>query len=143
MILRKGLKSDLDNILDIETKVYDKPYWNKKMLNKVLSGKTNNRIWVYELNNMIIGFVIDLRYANEANILNIAIGESFQNKGHGSKMVYDYLKSLPPKCIVLIEVKKNNYKALKIYYKLNFQKLNTRKAYYNDGTDAVNMILVK
>ena len=58
-------------------------------------------------------------------------------------MIYNYLKSLPPQCIVLLEVKKNNYKALKIYYKLNFRKLNTRKAYYNDGEDAVNMILVK
>ena len=143
MGLRKGLNSDLEYIFEIETKVYDKPYWNKKMLDEVLSGKTENRIWVYELNRIIIGFIIDLRYSNEANILNIAIGGSFQNKGHGSKMVYDYIKSLPPKCNVLLEVKKNNYKALKIYYKLNFQKLNTRKAYYNDGTDAVNMILVK
>ena len=143
MGLRKGLNSDLEYIFDIETKVYDKPYWNKKMLDEVLSGKTQNGIWVYELNRIIIGFIIDLRYANEVNILNIAIGESFQNKGHGSKMVYNHLKSLPQKCTVLLEVKKNNYKALKIYSKLNFQKLNTRKAYYNDGEDAVNMILVK
>ena len=143
MGLRKGIKSDLEYIFEIENNVYNKPYWNKKMLDKVLSGKTDNRIWIYELNNIIIGFVIDLRYANEVNILNIAIGKSFQNKGHGSKMVYNYLKSLPQKCTVLLEVKNNNYKALKIYSKLNFQKLNTRKAYYNDGVDAVNMILVK
>ena len=143
MRLRKGLNSDLEGILEIETKVYDKPYWNKKMLDEVLSGKTENRIWVYELNRIIIGFIIDLRYDNEVNILNIAIGKPFQNKGHGFKMVYNYLKSLPRKRIVLLEVKKNNYKALKIYYKLNFQKLNTRKAYYNDGADAVTMILVK
>ena len=143
MGLRKGLNSDLEYIFEIETKVYDKPYWNKKMLDEVLSGKTENRIWVYELNRIIIGFIIDLRYDNEVNILNIAIGKPFQNEGHGLKMVYNYLKSLPRECIVLIEVKRNNYKALKIYYKLNFQKLNTRKAYYNDGTDAVNMILVK
>jgi len=141
--LRKGLKSDLEYIFEIENKVYNKPYWNKKMLDEVLSGKTVNRILIYELNKIIIGFVIDLRYADEANILNIAIGESFQNKGHGSKMVYDYIKSLPPKCNVLLEVKKNNYKALKIYSKLNFKKLNTRKAYYNDGEDAVSMILVR
>ena len=143
MGLRKGLNSDLEYIFEIETKVYDKPYWNKKMLDEVLSGKTENRIWVYELNRIIIGFIIDLRYDSEVNILNIAIGKPFQNKRHGFKMVYNYLKSLPQKCTVLLEVKKNNYKALKIYSKLNFQKLNTRKAYYNDGEDAVNMILVK
>ena len=143
MGLRKGIKSDLEYIFEIENSVYNNPYWNKKMLDEVLSGKTDNRIWIYELNNIIIGFVIDLRYSNEANILNIAIGETFQNKGHGSKMVYDYLNSLPSKCTVLLEVKKNNYKALKIYSKLNFKKLYIRKAYYNDGADAVNMRLVK
>ena len=143
MGLRKGLNSDLEYIFEIETKVYDKPYWNKKMLDEVLSGKTENRIWVYELNRIIIGFIIDLRYDNEVNILNIAIGKSFQNKGHGFKMVYNYLKSLSRNCIVLLEVKKNNYKALKIYSKLNFKKLYIRKAYYNDGADAVNMRLVK
>ena len=143
MGLRKGLNSDLEDILEIETKVYDKPYWNKKMLKEALSGKTENRIWIYELNKIIIGFIIDLRYTNEVNILNIAIGESFQNKGHGLKMVYNYLKSLPQKCTVLLEVKKNNYRALKIYSKLNFEKLYIRKAYYNDGSDAVNMRLVE
>ena len=143
MVLRKGLNSDLEYIFEIESKVYDKPYWNKKMLVEVLSGKTKNRIWIYELNKIIIGFIIDLRYANEVNILNIAIRNSFQNKGHGFNMVHIYVKSLPRKCIVLLEVKKNNYKALKIYSKLNFQKLYIRKAYYNDGADAVNMILVK
>ncbi len=80
MGLRKGINSDLEYIFDIETKVYDKPYWNKKMLNEVLSGKTENRIWIYELNKIIIGFIIDLRYANEVNILNITIRKSFQNK---------------------------------------------------------------
>ena len=113
------------------------------MLDEVLSGKTENRIWVYELNRIIIGFIIDLRYDNEVNILNIAIGKLFQNKGHGLKMLYIYLKSLPRKCTVLLEVKKSNYKALKIYSKLNFHKLYVRKAYYNDGADAVNMRLVK
>ena len=64
MRLRKGLNLDLENIFEIESKVYDKPYWNKKMLDEVLSGKNENRIWIYELNKIIIGFIIDLRYAN-------------------------------------------------------------------------------
>ena len=143
MKLRKGIKSDLENIFEIETQVYEKSYWNKKMLNDVLSGKTNSTIWIYELNFIVMGFIIDLCCGNEINILNIAIGKPFQSRGHGSKMVNNYLKYLPQNCTVFLEVKKNNYRALKIYSKLNFQKLNKRKAYYNDGLDAVNMMLVK
>ena len=143
MKLRKGIKSDLENIFEIETGVYEKSYWNKKMLNDVLSGRTNSTIWIYELNFIVMGFIIDLCCGNEINILNIAISKPFQSSGHGSKMVNNYLKYLPQNCTVFLEVKKNNYRALKIYSKLNFQKLNTRKAYYNDGLDAVNMMLVK
>ncbi len=143
MKLRKGIKSDLENIFEIETQVYEKSYWNKKMLNDVLSGKTNSTIWIYELYFIVMGFVIDLCCGDEINILNIAIGKPFQNRGHGSKMVNNYLKYLPQNCTVFLEVKKNNYRALKIYSKLNFQKLSKRKAYYNDGLDAFNMMLVR
>ena len=107
---------------------------------KKIDGDLLFDVSIYSFENDVLVESIE---AKTANILNIAIGKSFQNKGHGSKMVYNYLKSLPPKCTVLLEVKKNNYKALKIYSKLNFQKLYIRKAYYNDGADAVNMRLVK
>ncbi len=122
---------------------YEKPYWNKNMLFEVLANKTDKRLWVYEVNNDVIGFIIDMRFKDEINLLNIAINMSLQGMGHGLKMLKKYIKSLPDECSVFLEVNKNNIKALNMYTKLNFEKVFIRKSYYNDGSDAFNMQLIK
>tara|TARA_B100001559_G_C16451378_1_gene599425 strand:+ start:142 stop:573 length:432 start_codon:yes stop_codon:yes gene_type:complete len=143
LIFRKGKKSDLNNIFNIENMAYEKPYWNKNMLFEVLANKTDKRLWVYEVNNDVIGFIIDMRFKDEINLLNIAINMSLQGMGHGLKMLKKYIKSLPDECSVFLEVNKNNIKALNMYTKLNFEKVFIRKSYYNDGSDAFNMQLIK
>ena len=143
MILRKGIESDLKNVLNIELTVYEKPYWNQNMLFEVLANKTDKNLWIYEVDNDVVGFIIDMRYKDEINLLNIAIHKCLQGMGHGLKMLKKYIKSLPCKYSIYLEVNKNNIKALNMYTKLNFERVSIRKSYYTDGGDAINMQLVK
>ncbi len=143
MGLRKGKKSDLNNVFDIEIMAYKEPYWNQNMLSEVLANKTDKRLWIYEVRNDVIGFIIDMRFKNEISLLNIAIHRSLQGMGHGLKMLKKYIKGLSGKYCIYLEVNKNNIKALNMYTKLNFEKVYTRRAYYRDGSDAINMRLVK
>ena len=143
MILRRGRESDLKNVLNIEVMAYEKPYWNQNMLFEVLVNKTDKRLWIYEVDNDVVGFIIDMSHKDEINLLNIAIHKCRQGMGHGLKMLKKYIKSLPSKCSIYLEVNKNNIKALNMYTKLNFERVSTRKSYYNDGGDAINMQLVK
>ena len=122
---------------------YEKPYWNQNMLLEVLVNKTDKRLWIYEVNNVVVGFIIDMRHKDEISLLNIAIHKCMQGMGHGLKMLKKYIKSLPEKYSIYLEVNKNNIKALNMYTKLNFERVSTRKSYYADGGDAVNMQLVK
>ena len=84
-----------------------------------------------------------MRHKGEISLLNIAIHKCRQGIGHGLKMLKIYIKSLPVKHSIYLEVNKNNNKALNMYTKLNFERLSIRKSYYNDGGDAINMQLVK
>jgi len=143
VILRKGIESDLKNVLNIEVMAYEKPYWNQNMLLEVLANKTDKRLWVYEVDNDVVGFIIDMRHKDEISILNIAIHKCLQGMGHGLKMLKKYIKSLQGKYSIYLEVNKNNIKALNMYTKLNFERLSIRKSYYTDGGDAINMQLVK
>ena len=143
MILRKGIESDLKNVLNIEVMAYEKPYWNQNMLLEVLANKTDKRLWVYEVDNDVVGFIIDMRHKDEISILNIAIHKCLQGMGHGLKMLKKYIKSLQGKYSIYLEVNKNNIKALNMYTKLNFERVSIRKSYYTDGGDAINMQLVK
>ena len=122
---------------------YEKPYWNQTMLFEVLANKTDKRLWVYEVDNDVIGFIIDMRYKDEISLLNIAVHKCLQGMGHGLKMLKKYIKGLSGKYSIHLEVNKNNIKALNMYTKLNFERLSIRKSYYNDGGDAINMQLEK
>ena len=143
MILRKGRESDLKNVLEIEVMAYKNPYWSQNMIFEVLANKTDKRLWIYEVDNDVVGFIIDMRHENEISLLNIAIHKYLQGMGHGLKMLKKYIKILPRKCSIYLEVNKNNIKALNMYAKLNFEKLSIRKSYYTDGSDAINMHLIK
>ena len=143
MILRKGRESDLENVLEIEAMAYKNPYWSQNMIFEVLANKTDKRLWIYEVDNDVVGFIIDMRHKNEISLLNIAIHKYLQSMGHGLKMLKKYIKSLPEKCSIYLEVNKNNIKALNMYAKLNFEKVSIRKSYYTDGSDAINMQLIK
>ena len=143
MLLRKGRESDLKNVLEIEVMAYKNPYWSQNMIFEVLANKTDKRLWIYEVDNNVVGFIIDMRHKDEISLLNIAIHKSLQGMGHGSKMLSKYVASLPLKCSIYLEVNKNNIKALNLYAKLNFERLSIRKSYYNDGGDAINMQLAK
>ncbi len=143
MILRKGRESDLKNVLEIEVMAYKNPYWSQNMIFEVLANKTDKRLWIYEVDNDVVGFIIDMRHKNEISLLNIAIHKYLQGMGHGLKMLKKYIKSLPGKCSIYLEVNKNNIKALNMYSKLNFEKVSIRKSYYTDGSDAINMHLIK
>ncbi len=122
---------------------YKKPYWSQDMFFEVLDNRVDKRLWVFEVNNDIIGFIIDMRYEDEINILNIAVHRRLQGIGYGLKMLKKYIKTLTNECSIYLEVSKNNIKALSMYSKLNFKKVSIRKSYYNDGSDAINMQLVK
>ena len=122
---------------------YEKPYWNQNMLFEVLAKKTDKRLWIYEIDNDVVGFIIDMRHEDEISLLNIVIHSCFQGMGHGLKMLKKYIKSLPDKYSIYLEVNKNNIKAFNLYSKLNFEKVSIRKSYYSDGSDAINMRLVK
>ena len=106
MILRKGIESDLKDVLNIEVMAYKNPYWNQNMLFEVLANKTDKRLWIYEVDNDVVGFIIDMRHKGEISLLNIAIHKCRQGMGHGLKMLKKYIKSLPGKCSIYLEVNK-------------------------------------
>ena len=143
MIIRKGIKSDLKSVLNIEKSVYNKPYWNVAMIKKLFIDSIFETIWVIEIGKKIIGFLIEQRCDNEINLLNVAIDKPLQNKGIGKILINHYLNIIPANSSVFLEVNKANIIARKIYADLNFKNIGMRKNYYNDGGDALIMKYTK
>ena len=143
MIIRKGEISDLKSVLNIEKTVYNKPYWTKLMFKRLFNKNSNEIIWITEIKQKIVGFLIEQRCDYEISILNVAIDKSFQNRGIGKNLISYFLRIIPSDSNVFLEVNKSNYIARKIYSNLNFKNIDIRKSYYNDGGDAIIMKYTK
>ena len=143
MSLRKAEFSDINSIVNIEKTSYEKPYWNESLLKYLFNNSITDSAWIFEVKKKIIGFLIEQRCKDEISILNVAIDKKYQNNGFGKKIVSQYLGILPINSVVFLEVKINNFIARKIYTALNFEKVDLRKNYYNNGEDALIMRYVK
>ena len=113
------------------------------MLKYLFNDSITDSAWIFELNKNIIGFLIEQRCLNEISILNVAVDKKYQNNGFGKIIVSQYLSILPNNTVVFLEVKINNFIARKIYTSLNFEKVDLRKNYYNNGDDAIIMRYAK
>ena len=143
MSLRKAGIDDINSIVKIEKISHEKPYWNESLLIYLFNNSMTDSVWIFEFKKKIIGFLIEQRCLNEISILNVAVDKKYQNKGFGKKMVSQYLNILPNNTVVFLEVNINNFVAQKIYTSLNFEKIYSRRNYYNKGEDALIMRYVK
>lgn len=93
-------------------------------------------------NREVVGFAGIMLIADEAELLNIAVRKDFQGQGVGQLLLE---KVMEKGCAggarrMLLEVRKSNIPAIKLYQKNLFSVLGERKNYYSNPTeDAIIM----
>lgn len=108
-----------------------------KELEKELSQNPFGKILVYKENNRIIAYLYYSEIYERVEINNIEVEEQYRNMGIGTELLKK-LTELVQKSISL-EVRINNYNAIKLYKKFNFQEKAIRKGYYQ-GIDGILMV---
>lgn len=86
--------------------------------------------------NEIIGYIYYSDIYDRLEINQFEINDQYRNKGKG-KQLLQYLIDKEKKNITL-EVKKDNYSAIKVYESKDFKHIAVRKGYYN-GIDGLLM----
>ena len=92
--------------------------------------------------SVVLGFAGIMLVADEAELLNIAVKADFRKAGIGQKLLEHLLYTAGQQCAVrmLLEVRKSNVAARRLYEKNGFTALAERKGYYsNPKEDAVVM----
>ncbi len=92
----------------------------------------------------LVGFLIAWHIADELHVHNIATRPSLRRCGIGRALMDEGLRyaSEAKIRIVLLEVRRSNRAAIKLYRGLAFTALGVRAGYYADnGEDAIEMIL--
>ena len=100
------------------------------------------RCFVYEQDNIIVGFIVFSIIYEKTEIIDIAVDKNYIRKTIGLQL----LTSVFNECVlnncedITLEVRDTNIGAISLYKKYGFKELSVRKSYYRDGEDALVMI---
>ncbi len=139
LVERMSLK-DLEEIKNILITEFD-DFWNENILKSELENE-NSRYFVLRENNEIIGFGGFLITPDDAQITNIVIKKSKRNSGYGNflfEFILEEAKKNSTNNEISLEVNEKNTYAIKLYENNGFEKIATRKKYYNGKFDAIIM----
>lgn len=115
--------------------------FSEDLLEKIFASKSS-RIFVAMLENELVGFIVIENDIDEINISHIVVDKTCRNHGIGTHLIQfveQYAKSMNVNAVSL-EVSVNNFTAKTLYQKLGYAERRTRKNYYKDGSDAIEMV---
>lgn len=140
-MIRQMKEKDLDEIILIEKELFTSPR-NKEQFLYEINENEFSRSFVLEMKNEIIAYGMMWFLFENADITNIAVKKKYQKQGYGLKMLKHLLKeAINNNCeFVHLEVRINNKEAINLYNKMGFETVRIRKHYYEDGSDAYDMI---
>ncbi len=129
-MIRKMLPSDYNSIYKLGAQLNI----NYAKLNKLddIVNDNNQKVYVYIINNNVVGFLHITISFDEADIVDIITSEEYRNHGIGNSLISYAIKDNNLKKINL-EVRESNKIAIEFYKKMNFKKVRIIKKYY--GTE--------
>ncbi len=90
-----------------------------------------------------VSFLLAWHVADELHVLDVATHPEFRRRGFGMSLMQQALTYAREKDIrhLLLEVRRSNASAIRLYRSCGFFAMGVRKGYYADGEDAVEMVL--
>ena len=133
---------DLSEILKIERMSFEYP-WSEDTFLALFSVLFTKKFIIKNNEDKILGFLIYNEIFEEFHILNIAVHKEAQGKGIGTKLLNFIIEKARKQndAYIFLEVRTTNISAINLYKKFNFEILETKKAYYENGDDAFIMLL--
>ena len=140
--IRRMEKTDLDSVIEIESKAYGEHHWSKESFMNELSNELARYYSAFDSENNLVGYAGCWQILEEVHITNIAVSPDFRRNGIGEKL----LRKIIDDCYenkakyITLEVRVSNTAAIGLYEKYGFKSLGIRKGYYqNNNEDALIM----
>ena len=138
LIIKKLIIDDIDyieQIFNLEKEIFTSSAFNRTYLDTLIKGD-NSFIYVYLLENKVLGYLMVLDSIDVYEILAIATIEEYRNKGIAQELL-DKIKIKD----IFLEVRESNQVAINFYKKNKFKEISVRKNYYSEPNE--NAIIMK
>lgn len=130
--LRSLQARDLDWVLAIERENYSLP-WSRASFERALHEGVNFALYQPGLSAQPLGYCCLLTVVDELHLLNISLASSFQGQGLGRLAMTALFEhfSATQFNVMLLEVRRSNAAARRLYQTLGFERDGVRKGYYS------------
>lgn len=149
--IRPVLKDDLDYVIALNIECLPEHYPYSFWLEHL--ERWGDIFYVAEVNGKIVGYALSRveegysrchgKEARLGHIVSVAVKEEYRGRGIATALlsaVFSVLQNVYGVEEVQLEVRVSNYKAIKLYEKLGFVKVERIKNYYLDGEDSYLMV---
>jgi ribosomal-protein-alanine N-acetyltransferase len=138
-------RGDLDQIVAIERASFPNP-WSAEMFDEELDNRLCHIFVAREQTPAgvrVIGYVCFWLFLAEMHLLNIAVDPAARRQGMGAALLSHALDFAAAKGakMVFLEVRRGNDAAQAMYRRYGFRSMGVRPRYYEDGEDALVMLL--
>lgn len=140
MRIEKMTSGYLDDVYILETECFSHP-WSKQSLEEELNNETSLFLVAKE-ENEVIGYIGMSIVIDEGYIFNVAVRESYRNKGVATSLINELVTYGKKNnfSFITLEVRESNFPAISLYSKFGFIKAGERKDYYSNPKE--NAILM-
>ena len=141
-MIRKANKDDISSIVEIELELFPDNPWPKSSFFYEMYTNPFAKVFVYELDDVVVGYVDVWITFEKAQVANIGVRKAYQGRGIGQELLDKAIEIANSKNCenISLEVRVGNEKAINLYEKNDFINVATRKNYYENGDDAFLMI---
>ena len=137
--IKNGELADIEGIALIENDAFAHP-WSKNAIEESI--KAGTKFFIAIKDNKAVGYMGLSAIAGEGYVTNVAVLESYRKTGVGKQLLIaatQWAQEMKLEFISL-EVRTSNEPAIKLYEKMEFERVAIRKRFYEDPTeDAIIM----
>lgn len=120
--------------------IKDNSFLPQKTIINELNSNPFGKFLILKENEKIIGYIYYSDIYERAEINQFEIDVFHRNCGKGQKLLNELIKTVDKN--ITLEVRDDNFAAIRVYEKFNFKRKAIRKNYYN-GKDGILMERVK
>jgi ribosomal-protein-alanine N-acetyltransferase len=134
-------EADLDRIAAIERDLYTHPWTRGNFADSLVAGHS---CWVVDFDEVLIAYGVLMVGVGEAHLLNISVSREAQGRGLGGRLL-EFFEGRSREFgahAMLLEVRRSNDPARRLYMKAGFHELAVRRNYYPATTGREDAILM-
>jgi [ribosomal protein S18]-alanine N-acetyltransferase len=138
--IRRMTEEDLDAVLRVESVSFPLP-WSRNHFLSELRSPLSFPLVAESGEGIILGYACPMLVLDEGQILNVAVGPDHRGQGIGRLILDEVIREFRElgATFVALEVRPSNAAAISLYTRCGFIVTGRRRAYYENGEDAILM----